>query len=98
MRPCCCPGIWIPIAYGGIFSVGIAYTLQVVAQKSAHPAHAAIILSMEGVFAALGGSLILSEIMNTREIWGSILMLIAIFLSQWRVIAKLFIKKKLQDL
>ena len=51
----------LPIAYGGLISVGIAYTLQVVAQRYAHPAHAAIILSLEAVFAAFGGWLILGE-------------------------------------
>ncbi|WP_291636283.1 DMT family transporter, partial [Clostridium sp.] len=45
----------IPILYGGICSVGIAYTLQVVGQKHAKPSHAAIILSLEAVFAAIGG-------------------------------------------
>ena len=47
-------GAGIPILYGGFASVGVAYTLQVYAQKSAHPAHASIILSMEAVFAAVG--------------------------------------------
>ncbi|MBT8373305.1 MAG: DMT family transporter, partial [Deltaproteobacteria bacterium] len=42
----------VPILYGGLISVGIAYTLQVVAQKNTHPAHAAILLSLESVFAA----------------------------------------------
>ncbi|HRZ20711.1 MAG TPA: DMT family transporter, partial [Bacteroidales bacterium] len=49
----------VPLLYGGIFSVGIAYTLQIVGQKKAPPAHAAIILSSEAVFAAFGGWLIL---------------------------------------
>jgi drug/metabolite transporter (DMT)-like permease len=51
----------IPIIYGGIFSVGVAYTLQVVGQKHAKPSHAAIVLSMETVFASIGGILILNE-------------------------------------
>ena len=51
----------IPILYGGLASVGIAYTLQVVAQRDAPPAHATIILCFEGCFAALGGALLLSE-------------------------------------
>ena len=55
----------IPILYAGILSVGVAYTLQVVAQKEAHPAHAAIILSLEGVFAVIGGWLILSESLSS---------------------------------
>ncbi len=48
-------GAALPILYGGLLSVGVAYTLQVVAQRDARPAHAAIILSLESVFAALGG-------------------------------------------
>ena len=72
----------LPIIYGGAFSVGIAYTLQVVAQKNAHPAHAAIILSMETVFAALGGWIILNEILSMREISGCVLMLAGMLFSQ----------------
>ena len=52
----------IPILYGGFLSVGVAYTLQVVAQKNAKPSHAAIIISMESVFGAIGGALLLGEI------------------------------------
>ena len=60
----------IPILYGGLVSVGVAYTLQVVAQRDARPAHAAILLSMECPFAALGGWLILSEMLGmTRPSW-----------------------------
>jgi len=72
----------IPILYGGLLSVGIAYTLQVVAQKEAHPAHAAIILSFEAVFAAIGGWLILEEGLSTRGLIGCGLMLAGVLLSQ----------------
>ncbi len=75
-------GAWIPIFYGSIFSVGIAYTLQIFAQKEAHPAHAAIILSLEGVFAVVGGWLFLNEIMDLRSSLGCILMLGGMFVSQ----------------
>ena len=75
----------IPILYGGALSVGVAYTLQVVAQKKAKPAHAAIILSLEAVFAAIGGWLILGETLSPRAIAGCILMLCGMLLSQlWR--------------
>ena len=77
--------IWdaaLPIAYGGICSVGIAYTLQVVAQKSAPPAHAAIIMSLEGVFAVAGGYLILKETLSSRGFAGCALMLIGMLISQ----------------
>jgi drug/metabolite transporter (DMT)-like permease len=72
----------IPIIYGGLFSVGIAYTLQVVGQRGAQPAHAAIILSLETVFAALGGWLILSETLPIRGLIGCALMFSAMLLSQ----------------
>jgi drug/metabolite transporter (DMT)-like permease len=76
----------IPILYGGVLSVGVAYTLQVVAQKEARPAHAAIILSLETVFAALGGWLILGEILTPRGLTGCALMFAAMLASQlWRV-------------
>ena len=64
----------IPILYGGVLSVGIAYTLQVVAQRYAPPTHAAIILSLEAVFAALAGWLVLGEILSLRGLIGCILM------------------------
>jgi len=72
----------IPILYGGVLSVGVAYTLQVVAQRDAHPAHAAIIFSLESVFAALGGWLILNEILSVRGLVGCALMLAGMLLSQ----------------
>lgn len=72
----------VPILYGGLCSVGVAYTLQVVAQKSAHPAHAAIFLSLEAVFAAFGGWLLLGEVLSGRGIFGCALMLGGMLLSQ----------------
>jgi len=74
----------LPIAYGGLISVGIAYTLQVVAQRYAHPAHAAIILSLAAVFAAFGGWLILGETLSSRGLIGCSLMLAGMLLSQLR--------------
>jgi drug/metabolite transporter (DMT)-like permease len=72
----------LPIAYGGICSVGIGYTLQIVAQKSAPPSHAAIIMSLEGVFAVLGGFLILGEVLSIRGLAGCALMLCGMVVSQ----------------
>lgn len=72
----------LPVLYAGVMSVGIAYTLQVVAQKSAHPAHAAIILSLESAFAAFGGWLILNEVLSFRELSGCLLMLSGMLVSQ----------------
>lgn len=74
----------IPILYGGLGSVGIAYTLQVVAQRNAHPAHAAIILSLESVFAAVGGWLLLNEMLSNRAKIGCLLMFIGMLASQIR--------------
>lgn len=78
-------GLWqaiIPILYGGLCSVGIAYTLQIVGQKNVKPSHASIILSMETVFAAIGGYLILGEVLGVREIVGSALMFTGMLLPQ----------------
>ncbi|MFP4397830.1 MAG: DMT family transporter [Desulfonatronovibrio sp.] len=72
----------IPILYGGIMSAGIAYTLQIVAQRQAPPAHAAIILSLESVFAVLAGWIILSEILGGREIAGCLLMFAGMLCAQ----------------
>ncbi len=72
----------IPILYGGVLSVGVAFTLQVVAQQNAHPAHAAILFSLESVFAALGGWLILNETISSRGFVGCVLMLSGMLLSQ----------------
>ncbi|GBU26989.1 hypothetical protein R84B8_00509 [Treponema sp. R8-4-B8] len=78
----------IPILYGGLGSVGIAYTLQVVAQRDAPPAHAVIILCFEGCFAALGGVLLLSEKISLWSLLGFILMLAGMLATQWDVIVK----------
>ncbi|HVN72518.1 MAG TPA: DMT family transporter [Desulfomonilia bacterium] len=76
----------LPILYGGVLSVGVAYTLQVIAQKKAKPAHAAIILSLEAVFAALGGRIILDEVLTFRALIGCGLMLGGMLVSQlWKM-------------
>lgn len=78
----------IPILYGGVLSVGIAYTLQVVAQKNAPPAHAAIILSLEAVFAAIGGWLILGEHLDNRQILGCLLMMTGMLVAQFTALRR----------
>ncbi|MCK4546669.1 MAG: DMT family transporter [Candidatus Eisenbacteria sp.] len=75
-------GAAIPILYGGVLSVGLAYTLQVVAQRKAPAAHAAIILSLETVFAAVGGWLVLGEVLTQRALLGCALMLAGILVSR----------------
>jgi len=75
----------IPILYGGLGSVGIAYTLQVVAQRDAPPAHATIILCFEGCFAALGGMLLLAEKAGAWTLFGFAFMLGGMLATQWDV-------------
>jgi drug/metabolite transporter (DMT)-like permease len=75
----------IPILYGGLLSVGVAYTLQVVAQRDAHPAHAAILLSLETVFAVVGGWMLLDEILSLRGLFGCALMLAGMLVSQFNI-------------
>ncbi len=74
----------IPLLYGGLMSVGVAYTLQVVAQRDARPAPAAIILSLEAVFAAVAGWMLLGETLTTQAILGCALMLGGMIWSQAR--------------
>lgn len=75
-------GALIPILYGGLMSVGIAYTLQVVAQRDAPPIHAAIILSLESVFAALAGWIVLGEVLSIRSLTGCVMMLAGMLIVQ----------------
>jgi drug/metabolite transporter (DMT)-like permease len=63
-------------------SVGVAYTLQVVAQKDAKPTPAAIILSLESAFAALAGFFLLGEVLTLRGLAGCLLMLAGMFAAQ----------------
>ena len=70
------------IIYAGVFSGGIAFTLQMYAQKNIEEAPAAIIYSLEGVFAAIAGWMILNQILDINNIIGCFLILIAVILSQ----------------
>ncbi len=71
----------LPILYGGIMSVGVAYTCQIIGQKDADPAIASIILSTESMFAAIGGA-IFGDTLNVNGYIGCILMFIGIMLTQ----------------
>ena len=73
---------WLPIAYAGVLSCGVAYTLQIVGQKYAEPSVASIVMSLESVFAVLGGAMLLSEFPTLYEIFGSSLMFAATVISQ----------------
>ena len=70
------------ILYAGVVSVGIAFTLQVIAQKRVDPSRAAIILNLEAVFAVLAGWLFFAEILSEREFLGCLLMFAGMMLSQ----------------
>ena len=72
----------LPILYSGIFSAGVAFTLQVVCQRTSPPAHAAIVMSLETVFAALSGYLILHERLTPRDLAGCTLMFAALIVVQ----------------
>ena len=73
---------WAPILYAGILSCGVAYTLQIVAQKNYDPTVASLLLSLESVFSVLAGWVILHQSLSPREIFGCVLVFIAIILVQ----------------
>lgn len=72
----------VPILYTGVFTMGVAYTLQIVAQKDTDPTVASLILCMESVFAVVFGWLILHETLSLREGVGSVFMFVAVLLAQ----------------
>ena len=82
---------WKPLCFAGILSMGVAYTMQVNGQKSLEPTTASLIMSLESVFAVLGGWLILGETMTFWETTGCVLVFAAVILSQLPV--SLFRKK-----
>ena len=73
--------IW-PILYVGVFSSGVAYTLQILAQKDSNPTVVSLLLSLEWVFATLAGAIILHDQMSGKEYLGCVLMLVAVVLAQ----------------
>ncbi len=76
------PSTWSPLLYSGIVSVGIGFTLQVFGQKKVDSALASLIMSLEAVFALLGGLIFLGERLSGREWLGSAVMLAAVILVQ----------------
>ncbi len=72
----------IPLLYSGLLSGGVGYTLQVVAQKDTDPTVASMLLCLESVFAVIAGAIILHEVMSGREIFGCVLMFVAIVCAQ----------------
>ena len=73
---------WMTIAYAGILSSGVGFTLQIVAQKDTDPTTATLIMSLESVFAAVSGYLFLNEVLLPKEILGCILVFVAVILAQ----------------
>lgn len=73
---------WLPLGYAGVLSMGVAYTLQIVGQKRVAPSAAALLMSLESVFAALFGWLLLHETMTGAEELGCVLVFAAVVISQ----------------
>ena len=73
---------WLPLGYAGVLSMGVAYTLQIVGQKRVAPSAAALLMSLESVFAALFGWLLLHETMTRAEELGCVLVFAAVVISQ----------------
>ena len=73
---------WAPLFYAGFLSCGVAYTLQIVAQKHAEPTIASLLMSLESVFSVIGGWLLLGQVLSVREMFGCALMFGAVILAQ----------------
>lgn len=73
---------WFEIIYTGVFSAGIGYTLQIIAQSKASPAPAAIILSMESVFGTLAGWIILNQVLDINKVLGCLAIFLGVIIVQ----------------
>lgn len=73
---------WLPILYAGVLSCGVAYTLQIIAQKDTDPMVTSLLMSMESVFAVVSGAIVLHEMMSLKELLGCAIMLAAIIIVQ----------------
>ena len=73
---------WMPLLYAGVLSSGVGYTLQIVAQKHAHPTTASLLMSFESVFAVLAGWALLGDTLSVTEGLGCVLMFAAVLLAQ----------------
>ena len=73
---------WIPLLYTGVLSCGVAYTFQILGQKNVIPSIASLIMSLEAVFCAIGGWILLGESLSIKEMVGCILVFVAIILAQ----------------
>ncbi len=73
---------FLPLLYSGVFAIGIAFTLQIYAQQHAPPTHAAVLMSLEALFAAITGTLLLGERLSPVELMGCALMFAGMLVSQ----------------
>ena len=73
---------WFPILYAGVLSSAVGYTLQIIAQKNVNPTLASLIMSLESVFSALSGWLLIGQTLTALELTGCALMFAAIILAQ----------------
>lgn len=73
---------WVPLLYTGVISSGVGYTLQILGQRTVNPTVASLILSLESVFAALAGWVLLSQPLSSRELVGCALVFVAVVLAQ----------------
>lgn len=72
----------LPIAYAGVMSCGVAYTLQIVGQQRCEPVVATVLMSLESVFSLLGGLILLGQVPTPRELTGCAVVFSAVLLSQ----------------
>lgn len=78
----------LPLLYTAVLSSGVAFTLQIIGQKHTNPILASLVMSLESVFSALAGWVILKQVMNTKEITGCILVFAAVILAQIPIVNK----------
>lgn len=83
---------WLPLGFAGVLSMGVGYSMQIIGQKRLEPTAASLIMSLESVFAALGGWLILHNTMTPSELTGCTLVFAGVIVSQVPV-HKLFARK-----
>lgn len=86
---------FLPALYAGIFSSGVAYTLQIVSQKDTDPTVVTVLMSLESVFGVISGAIVLHERLTNREYLGCLFMFIAVLLAQIPIEA--FLKKKKEN-
>jgi drug/metabolite transporter (DMT)-like permease len=72
----------LPISYAGVLSLGVAYSLQIIGQRHVEPTTASLFMSLESVFAALSGWLLLNEQMTPRELTGCLLIFLSVIITQ----------------